>query len=296
MYMVALNRIPLNGLRAIEVAGRLGSLAKAADEMGISVGAVSQHVIRTEKLLGHTVFERTPRGLTPTPFGARMLAQLEQAFRSIAQALDQAGATDRTVLAVTTTPVFATRWLVPRLAAFQQKHPDIQVRIETGLTLTDLDRSDLDVALRMGKGTWPGMSAERLLRQRLFPVCAPALATSLRTPADLKSLPIIRYPAMENWTDWLTPHGMRESDLPQGLRFSDASLSLEAAIAGLGVMIAWQAIATDALADGRLVKPFEQDVETGFDLWFVASAAHAKDAKIVAFKRWLKSELAGQER
>ncbi|HEV2503989.1 MAG TPA: LysR substrate-binding domain-containing protein [Mesorhizobium sp.] len=294
--MVALNRIPLNGLRAIEVAGRLGSLAKAAEEMGISVGAVSQHVIRTEKLFGRPVFERTPRGLSPTPFGARMLASLEPAFRSIAQALDQAGATDRTVLAVTTTPVFATRWLVPRLSAFQRKRPEIQVRIETGLTLTDLDRSDLDVALRMGRGKWPGTSAELLLRQRIFPVCAPALASNLRTPADLKSAPVIRYPAMENWTDWLAPHGMVEADLPQGLSFSDASLSLEAATAGLGVMIAWQAIAADALADGRLVKPFEWEVETGIDLWFVASAAHANDAKIVAFKRWLKSELAGQER
>jgi DNA-binding transcriptional LysR family regulator len=291
--MGQLNQFHLNGLRALDVVGRLGTLAKAAQEMAITPGAVSQQVIKAESQLGKKVFLRTPSGLTPTAFGRRLLKQLEIGFREIEKGLAIATGDDRDVLRITSTPVFASKWLVPRLGDFNAKHPSINVQIESSIDLVDLDRSDVDVAIRFGSGTWAACCSQLLVEQRTFPVCSPAYARRLKSPRDLLKAQIIRYAdSIESWGDWLALHGMKEKQLQAGTTFSESSMCIDATIAGLGVMLGWQVTTHDAIRDGRLVRPFEGEFSTGLGLWFVTSAAQRRHRRTTAFKRWLHDELA----
>ena len=297
--MKQLNQVHLNGLRAVEVAGRLGTLALAATELGVSIGAVSQQILKTEQQLGRTLFTRTPKGLVPTPFGAAVLAYLERGFRELARGVAQAQEPNRTLLTVSVAPVLAAKWLVPRLHSFQRAHPDLHVRIDASLELVDLDHSDVDLAVRVGPGNWPNVKAELLLEQLVFPVCAPALSAHLKTPRDLVRVPIIHdRPSVTfdffrvRWNMWLALHGMDESMLvTEGPSFSDSALCLDAAIAGQGVMLGWHPFASDALADGRLVMPFAGKAETGLGYYLVTSLARGNDKKIAAFKTWLRQEI-----
>ncbi len=294
-----LNQVHLNGLRAVEVAGRLGTLALAAEELGVSMGAVSQQVLKTEQQLGRTLFARTPKGLVATPFGAQVLAYLERGFRELSQGVALAQEPNRNLLTVSVAPVFAAKWLVPRLYGFQRAHPDLQVRIDSSIDLVDLDHSDVDLAIRVGPGTWPNVKAEILLEQRVFPVCAPALAAKLKNPRNLVNVPVIHdRPAITRdifqvrWNTWLALHGMDEGMLvTAGPSFSDSALCLDAAIAGQGVMLGWHTLAMDALADGRLVKPFAEEAETPLGYYLVTSPARGNDKKIAAFKAWIREEM-----
>jgi LysR family transcriptional regulator, glycine cleavage system transcriptional activator len=291
--MGQLNRFHLNGLRALDIAGRLGTLAKAAEEMAITPGAVSQQVIKAESQLGKRVFIRTPSGLTPTAFGRRLLKQLEVGFREIDKALAGVAGDDRRVLQITSTPAFASKWLVPRLGGLSEKHPGINVQIESSLDLVDLDQFDIDVAIRFGSGTWTGCRADLLVKQRTFPVCSPSYAKRLKSPRDLLKAQIIRYTdSIEQWGDWLALHGIKEEKLPEGTTFSESSMCIDATIAGLGVMLGWQVPTHDALSDGRLVRPFDGEFSTDLGLWFVTSAARRSHRRITTFKKWLNEEMA----
>ena len=196
-------------------------------------------------------------------------------------------------------PVLAAKWLVPRLHRFQLAHPDLLVRIDSSIELVDLDHSDVDLAIRVGPGNWPNVKAELLLEQRVFPVCAPGLAARLKTPRDLTKLPIIYdRPSTTidifqvRWNMWLALHGMDESMLvTAGPSFSDSALCLDAAIAGQGVMLGWHTLAMDALADGRLVKPFAEEAETNLGYFLVTSLARGNDKKIAAFREWIRREI-----
>jgi len=291
--MSRLNSFHLNGLRALAVVGRLGTLAKAAEHMAITPGAVSQQVIRAETQLGKAVFVRTPSGLAPTAFGKRLLKQLEMGFGEIEKGLAAAIGDERGVLQVTSTPALASKWLVPRLGNFNAKHPNINVQVESSLALVDLDRTESDVAIRFGTGSWTGCHAELLVEQRTFPVCSPSYARQLKSPRDLQKAKIIRYAdSIERWGDWLALHGMKEERLAQGITFSESSMCIDAAIAGLGVMLGWQVPTHDAIREGRLVRPFSGEFSTGLGLWFVTSTARRRERRIAAFKRWLHSEMA----
>ncbi|MDP3898548.1 MAG: LysR substrate-binding domain-containing protein [Mesorhizobium sp.] len=283
----------MNGLKAVESVGRLGSLQRAADELGVSPGAVSQHLIRAERQLGRPVFARTPRGLVATQFGARLLARLSAGFGEIDAALALAEDDRDRALTVSVAPVLASKWLVPRLARFRAAHPDIRIRIDATVELADLDSSDIDLALRVGRGAWPGVRLKKLLRQEIFPVCAPTLAGQLRHPADVTNAPIVLDAGSPgSWDAWLAPFGLAESDLRPADSFTDAALCLDAAIAGQGVMLAWQTLAADALAAGLLVAPFPAAVDTGNAYYAVTSMARPDSPRVKSFVAWVEAEMA----
>lgn len=291
-----LQRIHLNGLRALEAAGRLGSLQRAADELGVSVGAVSQQVIKTERQLGRTVFERTPRGLAATPFGSQLLGRLTAGFRELDQAVALAQRSDA-MLTISVAPVFASKWLVPRLSGFSRVHPETRVRLDASVALVDPDASDIDLAIRVGTGDWPHGKSEFLLPQEVFPVCSPELAGQLQRPQDILSLPVVRDENSSlSWDLWLKPFGLSEQDLRPADTFTDASLCLDAAIAGQGVMLAWQTLAHDALASGLLVAPFRERVKSGYGYWLVTPANRREPRKVMEFKRWLRVEIEAMDR
>jgi LysR family glycine cleavage system transcriptional activator len=291
--MRELNRVHLNGLRALEAAARLGSLQKAADELGVTAGAVSQHVIRAEEQLGRPVLERTREGFGPTDFGAAILPRLAAGFRELDAAVAAARRQEENILTISVAPVFASKWLVPRLSRFAERRPDIRVRLDATTTLIDLDTSDVDLAIRVGPGNWPGVKAEWFMDQQVFPVCAPALAARLKQPRDLLAVPVVvDAHSSVSWDVWLARFGLSERELDIGNTFTDAALALDAAIAGQGVFLGWQILAEYALRTGTLVQPFPQRVATGAGYYLVTSPARREDRKVADFKAWIRDEIA----
>jgi DNA-binding transcriptional LysR family regulator len=290
--MDRLSRYPLTALRALEATGRLGSLARAAEELGVTVGAVSQHIRKAEAQLGCSVFERTSRGLRPTPTGAQLLASLSEGFQEIARGVAAAEARPRAVLTVSVAPVLAAKWLVPRLTRFYVAHPGLQLRIDASSELVNLEISDVDACVRVGVGPWPNARLERLAGLELFPVCSPALAPQIRGLEDLRSFPIIRdHGAPGRWPHWLAAWRCADLPLHAGPIYSDAALCLDAAIAGQGVAMAWPTLAADALKNGLVRAPFPQRVASGEFYWLATSPVRPQSANIRAFARWLRTEL-----
>ena len=290
--MKELNAIHLNGLRAVEAAGRLGSLAAAADELGVTPGAVSQQIAKTESQLGRILFERTSRGLVPTDFGRLFLSRLSNAFAELAEAVASARRRDESVLTISVAPIFAARWLVYRLNRFAERHPDIRLRIDATTKLANLDTSDVDVGIRVGLGHWPGVRSELLLEQEVFPVCSPAMAENLREPADILKMPaVIDGHSMFTWEVWLREVGLSGAELGVRHTFNEASLVLDAAIAGQGVMLAWQTLAGHQLEHGRLVRPFPVTAPTGDGHYFITPRGQKDPPKVRAFKDWVRAEI-----
>ncbi len=299
--MQNLNRLPLRALRAVEAVARLGSLARAAEELRVSPGAVSQQVTGAEAVLGFALFERGPRAMRPTARAQPICAELSAGFAHLAQAMTLAEDMRDDVLTVSVAPIFAARWLIWRLPAFQAAHPGVKVRLDASVGLVDPGRGGVDLCLRLGPGAWPGVALERLFPQVVFPVCAPPLATRLSSPADLLHVPIIREPqANYGWSDWLAPGEPAAAQLPDGPVFSDAALCLDAAISGSGVFLTFEALAVDAVAHGRLVEPFGRRRATSNAYWFVTAEGRSLPPPARHFRSWLKREIAdaglGQER
>lgn len=290
--MKYLNLVHMNGLRAVEAVARLGSLPAAAAELGVSVGAVSQQVIKTEQQLRLRLFERSSRGMIATPAAGEILELLGQGFGHLASAVGLALRGDERVLTISVAPVFAARWLVHRIAGFSARFPHINLRIEASDRLVDPASSDVDLCIRVGRGQWPGTRADLLHEQRIFPVCAPALAAGLRSPADLLELPVvIDARAMFSWDLWLASVGLEGRPVMSRHSFSEASLCLDAAIAGQGVLLGWQTIASHQLQQGQLVAPFGPAVRTGLAHYFVTAANARREEKVETFKGWLRQEL-----
>lgn len=291
--MKNLTSVHMNGLRALEAVGRLGSLQAAADELGVSIGAVSQQINKTEAQLGHAVFERTGRGLVPTQVGAAVLARLTEGMQKLSEAVTLAQRRDNNCLTISVAPVFASRWLVRRFDSFSREHPEIILRIDATMRLIDPATSDIDLGIRVGDGRWPDVQSELILEQEVYPVCAPELAKDVRTPEDVLSLPaVIDSRAMFSWDVWLRAAGLEGRQINARHVFNEASLCLDAVIAGQGVMLAWQTLTADTIAEGRLVAPSGIKARTGFGHYFVTAKGARESRKVTVFKTWLRRELA----
>ena len=290
--MKNLNSVHLNGLRALEAVARLGSLQAAADELNVTIGAVSQQVIKAEAQLGRTVFERTSKGMVATEAGRPVLARLADGFQALAEAVTAAQHRDDSILTISVAPVLAARWLVFRLDRFAKRYPDIRLRIDATTQLVNMNASDVDIGIRVGSGQWPGVRSELLLAQEIFPVVTPQIARDLKQPADLLRVPaVIDAHAMFSWDVWLREAGLSGQTMEARHVFNDASLCLDAAMAGQGVMLAWQTLAAYALEQKCLVDPFGIRVKTGFGHYFVTAEGAREPKKVSAFKRWMREQM-----
>ena len=285
---------PLSALRAFEAAGRHANFARAAGELNITPAAVSQQVRSLEDFLGVRLFIRRARGVELTPAG-------NEYARSLGLLLDQlALATERVrrieeprKLTIATTPSFAARWLMPRLTGFLERHPEYDVRLSTSNAVADFARQDIDVAIRYGRGSWPGLKAQLLLTAELFPVCSPSFGRGprpLRVPADLRPRTLLRL-ALDEWPKWLEAAGLG-SRRAEGPQFSDIGLLTQAAVAGQGVALGQSVIVADDLAAGRLMTPFALRIPSGMAYYLVAPAEMFQSPKLAAFQRWLRREIA----
>lgn len=288
-----LNTVHMNGLRALEAVGRLGSLQAAAEELGVSIGAISQQLSKTEAQLGHAIFERTGKGLVATEIGRPILARLTDGVQKLSEAVALAQRRDNNCLTISVAPVFASRWLVRRFDNFAREHPEIVLRIDATMQLIDPAISDIDIGIRVGDGHWTDVQSELLLEQQVYPVCAPELAKELTTPADVLTLPaVLDSRAMFKWDVWLKAAGLEEARVNERHVFNDASLCLDAVMAGQGVMLAWQTLTSDAIADGRLVAPSAIRAKTGYGHYFITAKGMRESRKVQLFKAWLRRELA----
>ncbi len=291
---------PLTALRAFEAAARHLSFSRAADELNVTHAAVSHQIKALEAYLGVPLFHRLTRAVRLTDAGRDYLPVLRESFDAIAEAtgriLDGA---DGGRLTVSATPAFAARWLVPRLGRFYAAHPRIDVRIDPSMALVDFQRDDVDIAIRYGRGDWPGLRVERLLSLDMFPVCSPALLEGpepLRCPADLARHTLLHDDLREDWRRWLLAAGVEGIDLSRGPTFNDTTLLMQAAAAGLGVAIAVSALVASDLAEGRLVRPFEISVAEEAGFYLVYPEVAAARAKVRAFRDWMLAEARSVDR
>lgn len=288
--MDVLNRAPLNGLRAAEAVHRLGSLSAAGRELGVSTGAVSQQIARLEDALGLRLFDRRPGGMVVVEGREEVFRLLGQGFERLSAAVDETRRDRQSALTVSCAPIFAARWLIWRLRDFTRAHPDIRIRIDSDTALIDPNDGTADVAIRIGKGPYPGVEAERLFPQRILPVCSPDIAEGLRQPSDLLNVPIIRdAKAMFDWDDWLDPEGVDWRLLPDGPEFGEGSLCLDAAMTGAGVFLGFETLCVDALRRGQVVAPFPKWRETGASYWLVSARDRSLSQPQKRFRSWLKS-------
>lgn len=292
--------LPLNALRAFDAAARHMSFKLAADDLSVTPAAISQQIRSLEDFLGVDLFRRTNRSLVLTDAAQLSLQPLKEGFEKIEEAVDIiTDSKNSNVLKVSVSPSFASKWLVPRLASYYARHPDAIVKISATMEVTDFKADDMDIAIRYGLGNYEGLCSEELLRETLFPVCAPGLFDGeAATPcAVLKHTLIHDDTAMEdesapNWTMWLKAAGVETPDGMPALHFNTHALAIEAAVAGRGIALARSAIAEEDLKAGRLIKPFGEGVPINFAHYIVYPKEKLKNERVQAFIDWLKEETA----
>jgi len=288
---------PLNAVRAFEAAGRHRSFLRAADELGVTPGAVSYQVKLLEGFLGLRLFRRLPRGVVPTEAGAALLVKTRDSLDRLAAATDELGAGHRSrVLRISALPALAEKWLVPRLKHFQEQHPEIHVRLAAEAEIVDFVARDVDVGLRYTDGHHPELRVDRLMAEEIFPVCSPSLlrgGRALKKPEDVARHTLLYDDHWQDeWRLWLEAAGLRDLPLGRGQHFTLYSMALEAAIKGGGIAMGHAALVADDLAARRLVAPFKLKLAAPCAYYLVSPRWRESRAAVVAFRNWLLAEVA----
>lgn len=291
---------PLNALKAFEAAARRQNITRAAEELSVTPGAVSQQIRILEEHAGAPLFHREGRQIALTELGAELYPLLRDGFGYLKRAGDLLYRPDRRhALAVSVPPSFAAKWLAPRIARFSAAHPEIEVWMSADMRLADVSGGRVDVAVRYGRGDYPGVRSEKLLDADVTPVCAPSLVTGrdpLRRPADLARHGLIHLRPGEweeprpDWSAWLKARGLTDVDAQAGPRFDQTALAIEAAAHGQGVALAPYAFVAEDLASGRLVAPFADGALTTELAYHVLLKRSGATTAARAFAAWLKSE------
>jgi LysR family transcriptional regulator, glycine cleavage system transcriptional activator len=295
---------PLYPLRVLEACARHGSFSKAAAELGVTPGAVTQQIRIIEDWAGAPLFRRTGRAVELTDIMQAALPALSDAFQKLSEAGFMLRAPQRTATAVTVSapPSFAAKWLVPRLDRFREAHPSFDVWVHADAALIDFSTTGIDVAIRYGAGLYDGLNVEKLLAERIRPVAAPHLLARLgghpASPAMLAELPLLHDsnaesdPTCPDWATWLAARGARTASLP-GARYNQSSLVIEEAVAGKGIALAKLAIAEADLKAGRLVALFDDTQAVAFAYWLVWPRGRTLHPPARAFLAWLRAEAVG---
>ena len=281
---------PLSSLRAFEAVARRLSFSRAAEDLNVTPGAVSQQIRLLEEILGESLFTRTKRSVVLTEVGMQMLPDVQLGLEILSRAISsrkthQAGK----ALTISVAPSFASKWLLPRLADFSDKYPDIDLRILATVGLADFKRDKVDLAIRLGRGSYPDLHTELLFGETLAPLCSPALLKTkgpLRRPDDLSKYRLLHDTSIPgeserpSWERWLEIAGAKQVSAHRGTRFSLAELALQAAIDGAGVVLGRMVLADGDLAGGRLVKPFKAVLPLDVSYFLVMSKGNVRRQEI----------------
>jgi len=289
-----MKRIPVGPLRAFDVAARNLNLSAAAEDMNVTHAAVSRQVKQLEERLGVKLFERLPRGLKLTAHGALLAEGTREAFDRLASAIqDVSIPAVRRKLTLSTFASLAARWLMPRVGAFAALFPDVDLQVQTSTRLTDFARDDVDVAIRFGSGTYPGLHVVPLFKPKDVVIAAPSLlkrGPPLKTIADLKNHTLLHSDSHRDWIRWLDAAGAKGVNPRRGVICGDRNSVLQAALAGQGVALASEVFATGDLASGRLVKVFDTEIAAEYAIYAVCLPRRLNDPLITGTLDWLAHE------
>ncbi|MGH6677805.1 MAG: transcriptional regulator GcvA [Bradyrhizobium sp.] len=288
----------LNGLRAFEAAARHLSFTEAASELNVTQTAISHQIRRLEDELGIRLFVRKNRALELTPQARDYLPGVSAAFNDLKLATDRLRRRGYdNVLTISTLASLAAKWLLPRLSIFQEAHPKIDVRITTSTSLVDFRSGDVDAGIRYGRGHWPGVRAQWLMADELFPVCSPALLKGerpLRCPEDLAHHTLLHSSGGydDDWRLWLTAAGLPADISRQpGLTFDLIFMTVQAAIDGVGVAMGRTSYVQEDINKSRLVVPFKIALPADAGFYLVSPEAAADPPKLRVFREWLVGSL-----
>lgn len=289
---------PLTALRAFDAAARHMSFAKAAAELNVTPAALSFQIKSLEEHLGRPLFRRLNRAVELTEEGRTLAPGAQEGFEVLTAAWRATRRVqDNTTLTVTAGPALTAKWLAPRLYDFARAHPEIDLRISTSLRLVDLARDGVDVAIRFGQGLDAGLYSVSARKEWMIPVMTPELASQYPTPESLREAPLIFDESISfldppiDWPTWFRAVGM-DFTPRRGAHFSNADHAIDAAVAGVGVVLGRRPMIIKDVIEGRLVMPFKTAVETDARFRFVCLAGAETQPKIAAFRDWFLAEIA----
>lgn len=291
---------PLNAVRAFEAVARHLSITLAAEELHVTPGAVSRQVQVLEEYLGVALLKRGHRQVTLTRQGAAYQSSASRAIELLRTASGRLRKSARKQLKVRAYTTFAMRWLIPRLSGFHAAHPDIQVLLTASLEDADFKRDDLDGAIRLGDGKWPGSVAHRLVSNILVPVASPTLLKTrlpLRKPADLAHHTLLHSIARpDDWGRWLEEAGAGSSvDGYSGMTYESSAMANAAAVEGQGLAIAQLFLVEADLASGKLKRPFARSVDMGDFTYYLLVPVHRPESdEMRQFRLWLLEHLGSE--
>jgi LysR family glycine cleavage system transcriptional activator len=294
--MVADHRFPsLASIRAFEAAARLGSFAKAAQELDTTAASVSYHVRQLEKQIGVVLFRRLPQKVELTEPGQLIATEAMNAFAALRASFIMAADLDQSRLSITTLPTIGTSWLTPRLGRFRAKHPDIRFELELSADAHDLTAGRFDAAIRNGHGRWPGLRTVKLFPSIFMPLCTPALkhaAAALADPRRALDIPLLG--RADWWQLWYRALGVTDAPALKkiGANLSAEYLDITQALAGDGIAIGSPILFRNEIDAGRLVPVHDLVVGDGRAFWFTVPVLRQDSHKIVCFRDWLCDEAA----
>ena len=292
--------LPLNALRAFAAVHQYGGVRPAARELGIAHSAVSRHLAELERWLGAALTEPGSsgrQGKVLNPAGQALGREVQAALEQIARAaggLREARSPNSVTLS--TTPSIASRWLLPRLSAFERRHPRSELSVVVSPKLEDFAARTIDLAIRMGRGPWPDLRCEPLMDDALYPVMSRSFWEHARRPSrpeDLRRLRLIhdRDPNA-SWSTWRDVHGPKTLDVRGGVRYTSSDLALRGAALGQGVALARHRLAEDDVAAGILMRPFgELKVEVPNAYWLVIPSYSSGRTAVNSVVEWLKDQV-----
>ncbi|RLK00667.1 LysR substrate-binding domain-containing protein [Ruegeria conchae] len=278
---------PLNAMRAFEASARHLNFRLAAEEIGVTQGAVAQQVRGLEARLGTALFERLPRGLRLTEAGRRFQAPLRRAFRLIEDAFDDLS--NNRQIAISVTPSFASKWLVPRLNDFLTSYPDISVQVDARERLADFRSDGIDIAVRQSRSPIAqDLNAIPLFSTEFVVVSSPELASQISSPDDLMEY-VLLSDSHGLWPLYLERAGVEGK--PRTISFSQTSLAIDAAISGQGFALANAPLVSDELASGRLSQPLSEVLVDDLS-FFIVTPKKPRQPELVGHMRdWLLSQV-----
>lgn len=287
---------PLNALRVFDAAARHGSFIKASEELCVTPSAVSHQLKSLEEFLGIELFKREKRTITLTPAGERYLPSVQMALDELEFATRRLiSAPNSNVINVSVAPTFLTRWLVPRLASFQEAYPNIELRLESSIDFVDFDNSDTDMAVYFGKGHWSGIEAHLMRNLYLTPVFSPQMAEregAIAEPEDLVKHTLINVTGRHSeWARILQKLGVSVSGVTKTISFSSTVLAVSAATEGIGVALADVALLQREIASGLLVAPFDVSLDSHNAFYLVYKENRTLTPAMQIFRDWMLEEM-----